>query len=65
MEEILRRLDERAAGCFLCRRIAEDLRLHGRLTGWPLDFNDHGEFPVEGKLGHLRAEGIGAEGLST
>jgi hypothetical protein len=58
VEEILRRLDERAPVCFLCKWIAEDLRKNGRPTGWPNDFNGQGQFPTDGKLEHLKVEGI-------
>lgn len=42
--------------CFLCKWIAEDLKLHGKLTGWPRDYNDKDEFPVTGKIRHLELE---------
>jgi len=43
-------------GCFLCRLITEDFEKNGRLTEWPLDFNDKGTFPRTGKILHIRAE---------
>lgn len=42
--------------CFMCSWIEEDLRLHGKLTGWPLDSNDKGQFPASGKEKHLELE---------
>ena len=42
--------------CFACSRIEEDLRLHGKLTGWPYDYNGKEEFPAAGKKRHLELE---------
>jgi len=42
--------------CFLCKWIEQDLQLNGKLTDWPFDSNDKGQFPTYGKLGHLELE---------
>lgn len=42
--------------CFLCRWIAEDIKLHKKLTGWPLDYLGNGIFPKEGKEKHIDVE---------
>lgn len=42
--------------CFLCRWILEDIRLHGKLTDWPYDFNDKSEFPKKSKQAHIALE---------
>lgn len=48
----------RAFNCFLCRWIQEDFQQNGKLTGYPHDYNDKPEFPIEGKIGHLELEGF-------
>jgi len=48
----------RAEKCFLCRLISEDIDKNGKLTGHPLDWGGSGTFPVEGKIRHLKLEGI-------
>lgn len=45
-------------GCFQCKLILEDLKKNGKLTGYPFDFNGAPVFPKEGKLAHLRVEGL-------
>ena len=55
---IIDQVRARAENCFLCKWIASDFHLHGKLTGWPMDYNDKPEFPVEGKIGHLELEGF-------
>lgn len=47
--------------CFLCRWILEDLRLNGKLTDWPFDSNDKGQFPASGKVRHLELEQMSLE----
>ena len=42
--------------CFLCAWTLQDLRIHGKLTDWPIDFNGKGQFPASGKLCHLELE---------
>ena len=42
--------------CFLCKWIMEDLRINGRLTGYPTDHSGSAGFPVVGKLRHLELE---------
>lgn len=54
-------LASRTAGCFLCGWILRDLNDHGKLTGWPYDYNDKSNFPVESKLAHLGLEGISVD----
>lgn len=49
-------IDQTKATCFMCSWVDEDLRLHGKLTDYPLDSNDKGQFPVAGKLRHLELE---------
>jgi len=53
----IRTIAEQTVGsCFMCKWILEDLRLHGKLTDWPPDSNDKGQFPINGKLRHLELE---------
>jgi hypothetical protein len=47
--------------CFMCAWIEEDLRLHGKLTGHPLDSMNAGIFPVAGKQRHLELERMSLE----
>lgn len=42
--------------CFLCKWILEDLRINGRLTGYPTDHQGGPVFPFQGKLRHLELE---------
>lgn len=49
---------ERSANCFLCKWILSDFHLNGKLTGYPLDYNNQPEFPVQGKINHLELEGF-------
>ena len=51
-------LSRLAPKCFLCKWILKDLDDHGKLTGWPYDYNDKPDFPVESKLLHLQVEPI-------
>ena len=39
-----------------CKWILEDLKLHGKLTGWPLDSFGKPEYPVDAKLRHIALE---------
>jgi hypothetical protein len=48
---------EDGPGCFLCKWIYADLEANGNLTGYPKG-NMGGEFPEEGKLLHLKLEGM-------
>lgn len=48
----------RSDKCFLCRLIKEDIHKNGKLTGYPLDWGGTGTFPVEGKIIHLKLEGL-------
>jgi len=41
-----------------CKWILEDLVQNGKLTGWPFDFNGQSDFPVKGKVIHLKLEGF-------
>lgn len=45
-------------GCFVCKLIVEDLDLHGKLTGYPLDAMGSPTFLRSGKIDHLRLEGF-------
>jgi len=58
METLKAELQKRRDGCFLCRYIEDDLKRHGKFTGWPIDYVGHELFPVEGKLKHLKVEGV-------
>lgn len=49
-------LASRVNGCFLCRFILEDEKKNGKLTGYPLDGEGKGIFPVEGKMIHVQLE---------
>ena len=51
----------KVSGCFLCSWILKDLDDHGKLTGWPYDYNDKANFPVESKLAHLGLERISVD----
>lgn len=42
--------------CFMCSWIQEDIRLNGKLTDWPYDLNNNGQFPASGKKKHLDLE---------
>lgn len=53
----------RAEACFLCKWIQEDLRINGKLTDYPYDYNDHGDFPVYGKIRHLELEQASLDNL--
>lgn len=52
-------------GCFLCRLILGDLAKNGSLTqGFPEICSDgKPNFPVEGKVAHLKLEGFWTEDL--
>jgi hypothetical protein len=41
-------------GCPLCKWILEDFALHGKLTGYPENFDHSGQFPASGKEKHIR-----------
>lgn len=50
-------VNEDAPGCAPnCKWILEDLELHGKLTGWPLDSMSSPVFPIAGKILHIAAE---------
>jgi len=51
--------------CFLCIWILEDLRLHEKLTDWPPDSNDKGQFPAQGKVRHLELESVSLDRRNT
>jgi hypothetical protein len=55
---------EQSDKCFLCRLISEDLDKNGKLTGYPLDWGGSGTFPVEGKIRHLKLEGLTGQSIS-
>lgn len=55
---LLTALEALAPRCFLCRWILEDVKKNGKLTGYPMDYNDQPEFPVTGKICHLELEGL-------
>jgi hypothetical protein len=56
LELLHRRKVKDGVGCQLCTYILEDLELHGRLTGYPLELQGGARFPVESKLTHLELE---------
>jgi hypothetical protein len=66
MGEVLRELERSASfrelirtkepTCFLCSYIRRDLEQNGKLTGWPLDFFNKADFPVDAKLIHCLLE---------
>ena len=58
LKELVGKLRARESKCFLCRLIAEDLEINGKLTGHPLDYTGQPEFPVKGKVRHLELEGF-------
>ena len=49
---------KRSDVCFLCKFISEDLDKNGKLTGYPLSWGGDATFPVDGKMKHLKLEGI-------
>lgn len=51
-----KKIPDDARGCQLCRIILEDFRLNKKLTGYPLDAQDNGMFPVESKVRHIELE---------
>lgn len=48
--------NDRSVGCFLCGWITEDFEKNGMLTDWPFDLNGKSQFPVHGKIAHIRLE---------
>ena len=50
--------------CFLCRFVLEDQAKHGKLTGYPFDYNGNGIFPIEGKVAHIQLERLSWENSS-
>jgi hypothetical protein len=63
VEALAAALEARAAGCFLCKWIAEDLRMNGVLTKHPKSWGGDAVFPVEGKALHLAVEGLLTEAV--
>lgn len=57
-EAIIAGLEGRAPKCFLCKWILEDIRLNGKLTGYPKDAMGGAVFPREGKVKHIQLEGF-------
>jgi hypothetical protein len=56
---VLEQLDVRAPGCFLCKWIAEDLRVNKTVTNHPKSANiPEGIFPATAKFLHLWVERI-------
>lgn len=49
-------LESRFDSCFLCKWIVEDFLKHGKLTGWPKNEMCGDQFPITGKLAHIRLE---------
>ena len=49
-------IESRVGICFLCKWIVEDSKLNGKLTDWPLEAMGRGQFPLEGKIRHIRLE---------
>jgi hypothetical protein len=70
MGEVLREVEQSIAfrelirtkepTCFLCSYIRRDLEQNGKLTGWPLDFFNKADFPIDAKLIHVILE-LGVE----
>ena len=57
-EWVISELQKRAAKCFLCKWILENLEESGKLTGYPLAHDGVPVFPRVGMLEHLRLEGF-------
>lgn len=55
-DEALKLLRRNQSTCFLCKWILEDLLANGKLTGYPIDGNGAGTFPVDAKRKHLTLE---------
>lgn len=51
--EALVRKESNEKGCFLCRFILEDIEKNKKLTGYPLESDGKGQFPVEAKIRHI------------
>ena len=51
-----RKVNKSGKGCFLCSLILKDVEKHGHLTGYPYDTVNAGQFPIPGKLEHIRLE---------
>jgi hypothetical protein len=64
LDRVIAELEPRAAGCFMCRWIQEDLAINGKLTGHPARSEEQIVFPVGGKLAHLKLEKIQCDFLS-
>lgn len=54
----MRAPNEKGIGCFLCKWIAEDIEKNGSMTGYPIDHMGGPVFPRQGKVAHLRLEGL-------
>ena len=42
--------------CFMCRWILADFNANKKLTDWPYDYNNKGDFPRSGKEKHAKLE---------
>lgn len=56
--DAVRVLEIRSPKCFVCAMILRDFRENGKLTDGPKDWAGVGTYPVDGKLKHLKLEGI-------
>jgi hypothetical protein len=62
-EDLAQALERKAAGCFLCGWIAEDLRANGNFTAAPIAWDREPMFPVRSKILHLVLEDLWYDGL--
>lgn len=51
-----KKVNSSGKGCFLCSLILKDVEKNGHLTGYPFDHGNQGQFPVTGKLEHIKLE---------
>lgn len=47
-------LQKAEPGCPLCKWILEDFKLNGKLTDYPMMYDGKGNFPVKGKVAHVK-----------
>lgn len=47
---------KRHLACFMCAWILEDFKKNGKLTDWPYDYTNKGDFPRASKEKHAKLE---------
>ena len=54
--EIVTEAKRHMACCFCCRLTVEDWQANGKLTDFPYDYNNKGDFPRASKEKHAKLE---------